>query len=227
MNNLPDQQPPSEPNVLIEKQNFFQTTKGKIATIAGLIFILILIIPVVLNYFNIPPLSQKLPNTTLSSSEEQHLNRTAQSLIDSIVQPQYRTKIILKELRFSPGYLTSWEVASVSAKLSVRFDFEKRKMLDIDLSIGIPYTSNFVSSDSISKILSAYLILPSQAKLTCEKPNNAGITQCHSMVLREDQSKLGVSFRTSTIKSDPSDIINICQIFSGSNLYKWGTCLHE
>lgn len=234
-----------EPEVTFNRPSFLQTKIGKI-TLAAIALALIATITtsiIIFRPFNLFPKKTQIQNLTstpsgqpvsLSASEELEVYKLSQSLVNTVLQLPFRKKLSLQQTEVTigketlpyPTIVDSWEIGSTSAVLSVQYDFQKKNPLNIDLSVTIPHTTNSISSKTVFSFLSRYLLIPPKLKFTCEGPFQGGNILCSGMITQADESKLGISLRSNTIKIN-EDIITICQIFAGSDSYSWTTCLHE
>lgn len=172
----------------------------------------------------------------LSTTDIKTLNNITQAFIDNLLFPLYQTRIDLKRSVLKSGQTSlplyaasySWQAGNVSSQLSISYDTDKEP-LNIDLSMTVPHTKDLVSSSSAIQVLSPYILVSTNFQWSCKTFPATGGRQCNSMEIKEDKSKMGVTFRANSNESpsNTTDLINICQIFPNSSRYSWSTCLHE
>ena len=236
------------PQVQFNQKNFFGGIFGKSALFILGSLLSISIIILVLNYFRVNPLLRKAGNirqpvaaieveavkNPIPINREIKLYQKSQSLVDSLLKPDYGTKINLEAFKYTvdnetsatPIFISSWEAHSIPVRLSAHYNFNKNSVENIDISIQMPKNGYPVYSGSVVEMLSPYLQLSSETKFDCTNDNKAGSITCNTMLTQADESRIGISYVANISLTQVEDVISICQRFPGSNSYKWNSCLN-
>lgn len=172
---------------------------------------------------------------TLSSPEKENAAKISQDLVNKLIKPAYQDTLSLEEKNLVidgetqpfPYYSANWQKNSVSARLTLQYDFINRNPLTLNISLEVPTITQIVSESSAGSIIGKYVSLPSNSKFTCDEPNPLGVVQCSTMTTQSDKSKIGFSLRANPKEASAGakNAVILCQVFPSSSRYSWTSCL--
>lgn len=237
MDNLPAsqfQQPSPEPQVLIVRRSFFQTLLGKAVIIFSAVALLLIII-LVLNYFNMLPISQNVPQLKFlpqkASLTRERVKNDTQNLINDVIL----TSLIPSNLVFekqnvkNPNnytfYGTGW-TGKQGETFVITIEYNQRKeVIDRQIRVHIPIVIENLDIPNTVILLGAYFSLKPPSPFICtELPMKDSKTiLCESFWQDQEGIKKGINV-ISPVKGFNETQLFYCEHHKGNPAYDWKSC---